>query len=58
MCLCQLMKADGCGVYGGYTDKKDNKIFLTYILEGSGTKSYMTNDLSYMVKIFVPFLIY
>jgi hypothetical protein len=44
-----------------HTDKKEYKIFLIHILvhsEGSGTRSYMTNDSSYMVKIFVHFLIY
>jgi hypothetical protein len=44
-----------------HTDKKENKVFLICILgnlERSGAKSYMATTSSYMVKIFVHFLIY
>ncbi len=44
----------------GYTDKKENKIFLIYkeIQNGAVAKSYMTNGLLIYGEIFEHFLIY
>ncbi len=46
--------------YVPYTDKKENKIFLTYkeIQSGAVAKSYMTNGLLIYGEIFAHFLIY
>ncbi len=43
-----------------YTNKKENKIFLTYkeIQSGAVAKSYMTNGLLIYGEIFAHFLIY
>ncbi len=56
----------GNGEKQGYTDKKENQIFLIYkeIQNGAVAKSYMTNGLLLYGKIFShicirkPFLIY
>ncbi len=44
----------------GYTDKKENQIFLIYkeIQGGAVAKSYMTNGLLIYREIFTHFLIY
>jgi hypothetical protein len=44
----------------GYTDKKENKLFLIYeeIQNGAVAKSYMTNGLLIDGEIFSHFLIY
>ncbi len=50
----------GIGKGAGYTDKKENKIFLIYkeIQSGAVAKSYMTNSLLICGEIFANFLIY
>jgi hypothetical protein len=47
-------------VRGGYTDKKENQIFLMYkeIQNGAVAKSYMANGLLINGEIFEHFLIY
>ncbi len=58
--LCRLTRGKDTSVRY-YTDKKENKVALIWILgnlEESGTKSYMATTSSYLVKIFVHFLIY
>jgi hypothetical protein len=47
-------------IRGGYNDKKENQIFLTYmaIQNGAVANSYMTNDLLIYGEIFAHFLIY
>jgi hypothetical protein len=44
----------------GFTDKKENQIFLTYkeIQNGAVAKSYMTNSVLIYGEIFAHFLIY
>jgi hypothetical protein len=44
----------------GYTDKKENRIFLLYkeILNGAVAKSYMTYGLLIYGEIFAHFLVY
>jgi hypothetical protein len=47
-------------VVRGYTDKKENQIFLMYkkIQKGAVAKSYITNGLLIYGEIFAHFLIY
>ncbi len=56
----QIEKGGGGEIRGGYTDKKENQIFLTYmeIQNGAVSKSYMINDLLIYGEIFAHFLIY